>query len=187
MSPANHSDSTNWRFLEKLNGYFRSLVSGSFSKWWWLVLLLAAILRFYQLGQIPVSLYWDEAAMLADAKYLASEGRDTHGGGWGQAIFPSYGDYKMPVYIWLASASVKLFGVSAWSFRLPNALASLGTIIIASWLVKELIDGDRSQINRRSLSNGEFNSNQIAVAVALVLTFNPWSMMFGRTGFEAHL
>jgi len=42
------------------------------------ILFLAIFLRFYKLGQIPVSLYWDEAAILLDAKIVSRTGHDMH-------------------------------------------------------------------------------------------------------------
>mgnify|MGYP003988032779 FL=1 len=77
-----------------------------------LILLLAIFLRFYKLGQVPVSLYWDEAAILLDAKVVSQTGRDVHGNPWLQVLFPSYGDFKLPTYIWLAALSVKFLGVT---------------------------------------------------------------------------
>lgn len=139
-----------------------------------ILVLLAIFLRFYQLGAVPVSLYWDEMAMLVDAKAVAATGHDMHGNSMWQAIFPSYGDYKLPVYIWLASLSVKLFGVSDWAVRLPSALAGLGTILLASCLVKKLFPKFKQLTS-------------LALFVALVVAVSPWSVMFSRTAFEGHV
>lgn len=140
------------------------------------VLLFGAFLRFYHLGRIPVSLYWDEAAMLVDAKAIAESGRDMHGNRWLQAMFPSYGDYKLPVYIWLASVAVQFFGVSSFALRLPSAVVGvvhLGVIGLLAW---QIIGRDTRQ------------SKQIfAIAVKLVMAITPWSILFSRTGFEGQL
>jgi hypothetical protein len=61
-----------------------------------LILGAAAFIRAWQLGSIPVSLYWDEVAMLADARVVAETGKDIHGLPTTHFIFPSYGDYKLP-------------------------------------------------------------------------------------------
>lgn len=138
------------------------------------VLLLAVGLRFFKLGQVPVSLYWDEVAILVDAKTVAATGLDMHGHHWLQSLFVSYGDYKLPVYIWLASLAVKLVGVSEWAVRLPSALAGVGTVLLAGALTNELFEDKK---NKRWLS----------VATMLVVAISPWSVMFSRTGFEGHL
>ena len=54
-----------------------------------IIILVAVFLRFYQLGEIPVSLYWDEVAMLVDAKSVAATGMDMHGRAWYQVMYPS--------------------------------------------------------------------------------------------------
>ena len=132
--------------------------------------LLATVLRLYQLGRVPVGLYWDEAAMLVDVKSVIQTGRDMFGNPWYQTIYASYGDFKLPVYIWLASAAAKFFGLSEWSFRLPSVLAGLGTIIIGGYLAKELS-----------------KSRLLQLFTMLVLSVSPWAIMFSRTGFEANV
>ncbi|MDZ7587601.1 MAG: hypothetical protein U0946_07655, partial [Patescibacteria group bacterium] len=81
--------------------------------------LLGLIARFWQFSKIPVSLYWDEAAIGLDARYLFTTGKDLNNHSWLQPIFISYGDYKAPVYIWLTALLGKLFSVSELSVRLP--------------------------------------------------------------------
>lgn len=139
-----------------------------------LILIVAFGLRFFRLGQVPVSLYWDEAAILADAKVVAETGRDMHDHSWLQALFPSYGDYKLPVYIWLTSLAVKLFGVTPWVVRLPSALAGVATVYLAGLIAKKLTD---DQAQGRCW---QFWS-------MLVMAVSPWSILFSRTAFEGHL
>ena len=151
------------------------------SSWQWLlwlaaILVVGVALRFYQLGQVPVSLYWDETAILVDARAVAATGQDMHGNHWLQAIFPSYGDYKLPVYIWLASLSVKTFGASEWAVRLPNAVAGLGTIFISGAIVWQLFP--KLVLRRRQ---------SLALLTMAGLAITPWSILFSRTGFEGHL
>ncbi|KKT97629.1 MAG: hypothetical protein UX00_C0008G0003 [Microgenomates group bacterium GW2011_GWB1_45_17] len=88
-----------------------------------MILLIAAVLRLYKLGSIPVSMYIDEIAIGVDAKSIAQTGRDMHGHSWLTPMFLSYGDYKLPVYIWIAT------GV-----RGPPALSSCGSIDGFSYL-----------------------------------------------------
>lgn len=123
--------------------------------------LLGLIARFWQFGNIPVSLYWDEAAIGLDARSLLTTGRDLNGKSWLQPIFISYGDYKAPVYIWLTTLLGKLFSVSELTVRLPSLLASLGV----AWLLFKWL--------------GSF--------VAISFLIMPWSIHFSRIGFESHL
>ncbi len=141
-----------------------------------LILILSAALRFAFLGDVPVSPYWDETAILVDARSIAETGRDVYGHYWLQAIFSSYGDFKLPVYIWLASASVKIFGATVWSIRLPSVLAGLGTVLVGGALARLLIPS-------RSLKQRQI----LQLIVMAVIGFSPWSVMFSRTGFEGHV
>jgi 4-amino-4-deoxy-L-arabinose transferase-like glycosyltransferase len=88
-------------------------------------LFLGIFLRFYRLGEVPVSLYWDEAAIGIDAYSLNETGRDMNNMSFWQPVFGSYGDFKAPVLIWLATLSVHFFGLSEWSVRLPVAVFSV--------------------------------------------------------------
>ncbi|MFZ5437855.1 MAG: ArnT family glycosyltransferase [Patescibacteria group bacterium] len=141
-----------------------------------LVFLVAVFFRFYQLGAVPVALYWDEIAMLVDARAVAETGHDMHGNSMWQAIFPSYGDYKLPVYIWLASLSVKLFGASEWALRLPSALAGLGTMIFAGLIIGNLFAKQSQRVK-----------NWLGVLAMLMIAVAPWSILFSRTAFEGHV
>jgi 4-amino-4-deoxy-L-arabinose transferase-like glycosyltransferase len=94
--------------------------------------------------------------------------------GW-QTIFPSYGDYKLPVYIWLATVSLKLFGVSAWAYDCP-AILGVASILLSGGLVKEFLKKYQPtwQVEALSLFTG------------LVVAISPWSIQFSRTAFEGH-
>lgn len=142
-----------------------------------LILLLAIGIRVYKLGLIPVSLYWDEAAMLVDAKTLSQTGHDMHGRVWYQVIFPSYGDYKLPVYIWLAAISVKLFGVTEWALRFPSVLSGIGTVIVGGWLAKQLVKTKTSALH----------ADLFQLSTMLVIATSVWDILFSRTGFEGHV
>ncbi|PIY80098.1 MAG: hypothetical protein COY80_04710 [Candidatus Pacebacteria bacterium CG_4_10_14_0_8_um_filter_42_14] len=146
-----------------------------------MIVLLAAAVRLYKLGSIPVALYIDEVAMLADVKSVLATGHDIHGNNWYQLIYPSYGDYKLPVYIWLVTAVSSVIGASDFSLRLVSALAGIGTVIIAGLLAKELAIYF-SNSNKHKLISSVF-----PLATMFVVAISPWSVMFSRTGFEGHL
>lgn len=87
------------------------------------VVFLAFVLRFYQLGSNPPSLYWDEASLGYNAFSIATTLRDEHGEFLPLTRFIAFGDYKAPGYIYAAAAAVKLFGLSELTVRLSSALA----------------------------------------------------------------
>jgi len=99
-----------------------------------------------------------------------------HGNPWYQLMYPSYGDYKLPIYIWFASISVKIFGASAWALRLPSALAGIGTVISTGLIAKFLFKNSK-----------KINPKSIQLLAMLMVAISPWSIMFSRTAFEGHL
>jgi 4-amino-4-deoxy-L-arabinose transferase-like glycosyltransferase len=143
------------------------------------ILFFATVLRMYKLGSIPYSLYWDEMAMYVDVKSVLQTSRDMFGRPWFQVIYPSYGDFKLPVYIWFATASSKIFGLSEFSLRVPSVLAGVGTVFFAGLIARQiLVDSDRKKI---------FYPQIIQLIAMLVVTVTPWAVMFSRTGFEGHV
>lgn len=148
---------------------------------WIAIVVLATSVRLWQLGSLPVSLYWDEIAMLVDLKAVTSTGQDMHGRPWYQVIYPSYGDFKLPMYLWSAEVSAKILGVSEFSLRLPNVFAGVITVIMAGWLSRLLVRyATQSEYSSRNL-------DQIQLWVMFVITISPWSIVFSRTAFEGHL
>lgn len=146
-------------------------VKGSVELWLLVAsLVIGFALRFYKLGEIPVSLYWDETAIGYDAYTLNVWGKDMHGNSGFQAIFPSYGDYKLPLMIWITSLSERFFGPTPFAVRLPSALAGMGIILISYVLSLELTHNKR-----------------IAGLTALFTSILPIDTLFSRTGFEGHL
>lgn len=150
-----------------------------FIKHWHIIALIvitvvAAALRLYKLGSIPGSLYIDEVAIGVDAKSILETGKDMHGGSWLTTTFPSYGDFKLPVYIWLTAGSIKLFGATDFAVRFPSALAGIFSVVLVYGIMMQLFHKD----TKRSI---------YALSAAFMVALLPWSIQFSRTGFEAHI
>jgi 4-amino-4-deoxy-L-arabinose transferase-like glycosyltransferase len=119
------------------------------------VLLLAGVLRFWQLGSLPLGLYHDEAYNGLDALSLV-EGRvfplfyegwelyanEAHAANppW-ETRFPIFfeGNYgREPLHVYLMALSVALFGPTPWALRFVLAVAGvlgvLTTYLVASAL-----------------------------------------------------
>jgi len=140
------------------------------------IVILAVLVRLFALGKYPPGIYWDEAAILADAKKVAATGTDLHGLSPWHLIYPSYGDYKLAPYIWAVTACVRIFGVNYFSLRLPSCLAGVLTVVLAGALAK-IFAGKRS-----------LRLSQIwQLSVMFITALAPWSILFSRTGFEGHL
>lgn len=143
-----------------------------------LILLLAAFLRFYQLGNNPPALDWDEASMGYNAYSLLKTGKDEFGRVWPISI-RSFEDYKPAVYTYLIIPSIALFGLNEFATRLPSAVFGTLTVLITYFLVKELIDKERYL----ELS---VKSEKITLLVTFFLAISPWHLQFSRVAFESN-
>ncbi len=135
-----------------------------------LILSLAAILRFYQLGINPPSLYWDEASLGYNAYSILTTGADEHGRPFPITNFAAFGDYKPPIYIYAAVPAIAVFGPSEYAIRFPSALFGTLTVLVCYFLAKKL-----------------FTNEQIAQMSALLLAVSPWHIQLSRAAFEGNL
>jgi len=133
------------------------------------IILIAAILRLWQLGNIPPSPDWDEAALGYNAYSVLKTGRDEYGT-WFPLSLRSYDDYKPPLYMYLTIPSVALFGLETWAVRLPSAIAGILAVIGTYYFIKIL-----------------FRKDAIAYVCALLLAISPWHIQFSRIAFEANI
>jgi len=133
-----------------------------------LIVLLATILRFYQLGQNPPSLDWDETAHGYNAYSILKTGRDEYGYKL-PLSFRSFDDYKPPIYTYLVVPSVAVFGLNDFAVRFPSALLGVLAIIFTYLMVFEL-----------------FKRKEIALLAAFFLAISPWHLQFSRVAFETN-
>lgn len=134
------------------------------------IIVLSGILRFWQLGRVPISPDWDEAALGYNAYSILKTGRDEYGTKF-PLVLRSFDDYKPPLYAYLTIPSVAAFGLSPWSVRLPSAIAGMLAVLGTYLLVLEL-----------------FRKNyKLSLVVAALLAISPWHIQFSRIAFEANI
>src|SRR3972149_5222797 len=126
------------------------------------VIVLAAVLRLYNLSGVPPGINRDEASIGYTAASLIQTGRDEYGRVW-PLSFESFGDWKLPLYIYSTIPFVKLFGLNELAVRLPSALAGMLTIFFAYFLVSELFRGNKY-------------ASRYAEISALFLAISPWHL-----------
>lgn len=141
------------------------------------VLFLAITLRFYQLGQTPISLEWDEVAIGYDAYSVLKTGRDQFGK-FLPTVFRSLDDYKPPIYEYLTVLPVALFGLNSFAVRLPSALGGIIAVYLTYFLAKNII-AQNSPLQKYS--------KRIALVSALLLALSPWHLQFSRAAFEVNV
>lgn len=128
------------------------------------------------LTELPPSLNWDEVSHGYNAYSILKTGKDE----WGNTlplIFRAYGDYKLPVYIYITAFSEKVFGLNAFAVRFPSAIAGVITVIFTYLLTNKLFLKEFDIKTRR----------YIASLASLLVTIEPWSLFLSRGAFEANL
>jgi len=95
----------------------------------WLIILLAAIIRVWNLDNIPPHLTPDEASLGYNAYSILKTGKDEYGKTL-PLIFKSFGDYKPGLYIYTTVPFVAVLGLSEFSVRLPSAIFGVISIYL---------------------------------------------------------
>lgn len=134
-----------------------------------LILLLAFFLRFYKLGQVPISLEWDEVAIGYDAYSVIKTGKDQFGK-FMPTTFRSLDDWKPPIYEYTAVPSIGIFGLNEFGVRFPSAIFGTLTVLVTYFLAKLI-----------------FKKNKIALVASFLLAISPWHLQFSRAAFEVNL
>jgi 4-amino-4-deoxy-L-arabinose transferase-like glycosyltransferase len=133
---------------------------------------LSLLTRGYQLGEVPAGLYLDEAGQGYSAYSILLTGKDEFGKSFPLA-FRNFTDFKTPIYIYLLTPLIPLFGLTALTVRLPSFIFSILTIPILYLLIKEITP------KKYAVS--------IASITVLLLAISPWHILFGRTNFECNV
>lgn len=135
-----------------------------------IVLCSVLFIRLYQLDQIPYGLNIDEASMGYNAYSLSQTGRDRYGQ-VSPIIFRSFGSFQAPLYTYFTIPFVQLFGTNILAVHLVSALSGF-IITCCTFLISYL---------------GLKKNFKMAIIVAMVVGFSPWSILFTRMGTEASL
>lgn len=133
------------------------------------IIIIASILRLWQLGKVPISPDWDEVALGYNAYSILQTGRDEYGK-FLPIILRSFDDYKPALYAYLAMPSIGILGLNATAVRLPSAVFGILTVLAVFFLVKEL-----------------FKKDNIALLSCGLLAISPMSIQFSRVAFEANV
>src|SRR3989344_9584790 len=149
-------------------------------KWFLLgIVVLAFILRAYDVYTFPSGFTPDEASFGYDAYSILKTSKDQ----WGKRfplVLESFGDFKPPLYAYLLIPSVALLDLNKFSVRFPNALAGTLAVLFTYLMVEEIFGSEKE---------GFFASKYKGVAkiASLLLAVSSWHAMLSRGGFEANL
>ncbi len=131
------------------------------------IFILGFLLRFWRIGEVPPGLNRDEASIGYTAYSLIATGKDEYGKSW-PVSFKSFGDWKLPLYIYLDIVPIKLLGLTDTAVRLPSVLLSSLTVLVAYFLAKELL-----------------GKSKISLLSALFFALSPWSIHLARNASES--
>jgi 4-amino-4-deoxy-L-arabinose transferase-like glycosyltransferase len=136
-----------------------------------IIIILAAVLRLWNLGENPVHLSSDEAALGYNAYSILHTARDEHGALL-PIVFQSFGDWKPGFYIYLDVPFIALFGLNEFATRLPGAISGILAVLLIYLVARILLDQYKY-------------SNIVATFSALILAVMPWHLQFSRGAWES--
>ncbi len=132
------------------------------------ILFLAAFLRLYRLDSVPPGVNQDEASIGYTAYSILHTGKDEYG-----RLFPlsfqSFGDWKLPLYIYTVVPFVAIFGLSELAVRLPSALFGIASVGLTFFLIKLL-----------------FKNNPLALLTMFLISIAPWHLHLSRVESESN-
>lgn len=132
------------------------------------IMLLAACARFIKLSSLPNGVFPDEAYNAYNTWSMMTKGIDSRGYHL-PVYFIAWGSGMNALYAYLALPLFRIFGAKIVVFRLPQALASLGSVFAFYVLGREMFD------------------KKMGYFMAFALAINPWSIMNARFGLESTL
>ncbi len=139
---------------------------GSKNHFWILILimLVAGMLRFYKLNEIPAGLHADAASQGYNAFSLIHTGKDRYGESF-PILFRSNGSYQPPVYTYLTTLPVLILGNTVFAVRFLSALSGVILVLVTYLLLPK----------------------RVSLTGALTVAVSPWSVFFSRLTVEANL
>jgi 4-amino-4-deoxy-L-arabinose transferase-like glycosyltransferase len=152
----------------------------------WPLLALGAIfaigfaIRAIDVTQDPLGFFADEAAAGVDAHAILTTGKDQFGSTL-PFLFRSFGDYKLPVFIYSELPFVGALGLNELAVRLTSVTLGSLTIVTTYLMAGELFRRDDVEADRTAL--GRLRAGLPALASAAMLATMPWHIHYSRTGF----
>ena len=150
------------------------------------IFFFGAFLRFYRLGEVPVSLYWDETAFVYNAYAILHTARDEYGK-FLPLLFRSFNDYKMPGNVYLSVIPIALFGLNEFAARFTSAFFGSLTVLLSFFLIKELLAVVQSENKKQHVLFSRQSVFTTAIVTMVLLAISPWHIQFSHAGFEANV
>ena len=132
-----------------------------------LIMALATFLRFYRFVSLPMGFQHEEVSVAYESYALILHGTDR----WGNYLpvyFPTWGSGANALLNYLNVPFVKVFGLTTFSERFPNALLGVLAVAVLYAFVKR------------------WYGRRTALIAAFFLATNPWHIMMSRWILESN-
>lgn len=133
------------------------------------ILIAASFFRLYRITDIPPGVNRDEASIGYTAYSILHTGKDEYGKVL-PLSFQSFGDWKLPLYIYTAVPFVSIFGLSELAVRLPSAIFGILSVGLTFYLVRIL-----------------FKNNKLSFIAMFLAAISPWSVHLSRVESESNM
>ena len=148
-------------YLKKKDKYKKYLIIGS------ILILVGSLIRLLFIDKLPAGLNQDEASIGYDAWAILNYGIDRAGNSY-PVHLNAWGSGQNALYAYLLMPLIKIFGLNSFSVRLPSAVLSSITLVVAYFLFKK-----------------EFKNKGLIYLFFLVIM--PWHIMKSRWSLEANI
>lgn len=132
------------------------------------IIIFGIIVRFFEFANLPAGLNQDEAYAGYEAYSLMKYGKDSFGYAF-PCYFTAWGSGMNVLESYLAIPFIKLFGLSVFTFRLPQLICACASLPVFYLLLRELFD------------------RKHAIIGLGILSICPWHIMLSRWGLESNL
>ncbi|MGB9706531.1 MAG: ArnT family glycosyltransferase [Microgenomates group bacterium] len=133
-----------------------------------LILGWAFFLRVWRVGEIPPGLFGDEVDTGYQAYSILKTGKDYFGNRF-PVHFQSFGDWRVPLYIYFETIFVAIFGLRELAVRLPAVILGCLGILVVYFLTKKIT-----------------NNEKVSLISSFLLAISPWYFHINRVGLEVN-
>lgn len=138
------------------------------------ILILAFILRVWNIAGVPPSPSMDEASISYNAYSLLKTGGDEYGQ-IPTLSHRSYDDWRRATYLYLVLPFVAVFDLNVFSVRFPSVILSVLTVLSTYFIALYIF----------------FKKSSFSIIVALLSSFllaiSPWHIYISRLGHESNV
>jgi 4-amino-4-deoxy-L-arabinose transferase-like glycosyltransferase len=135
-----------------------------------IIVAVGAVLRLINLSSFPPALNWDEVSHGYNVYSILKTGADE----WGRAFpilnFRAYGDYPLPLNLYLTIPFIFFLGLTEFSIRFPHAILGILTIISTYFLAWGLT-----------------KNKYIGLISSFLVAISPWTLFTSRVVFQSNL